>query len=130
MEKRLNNILKATNATKFINTILESTCKVVLGTYNLEASTRPIFLLRAVEFWDIDWYNFFYILKKPHIGLWKHTKNHMHKALHYEETALLKIVNFVLFGAFYFKNKNSWHFQFSISQIFWQRFIFFWKCDI
>ena len=130
METRLSNILKATNATKFIKTILESTCKVVLGTYNLAASTRPIFLLRAVEFWDIDWYNVFYILKKPHIGLWKHTKNHIHKALHYEKTALLKIANVVLFGAFYFKNKNSWHFQFSISQIFWQRFIFFWKCDI
>ena len=30
---------------------------------------------------------------------------------------------FVLFRVFYFKNKNSRQFQFSISQIFWQRFI-------
>ena len=29
---------------------IESTYKVVLGTYNLVASTRPVFLLRAVEF--------------------------------------------------------------------------------
>ena len=50
MEMRLSNILKTTNATKFIKTILESTYKVVLGTYNLAAPTRPVFLLRAVEF--------------------------------------------------------------------------------
>ena len=50
METRLSNILKTTNATKFIKTILESTYKVVLGTYNLAAPTRPVFLLRAVEF--------------------------------------------------------------------------------
>ena len=43
--------------------------------------------------------------------------------MYYRETALKKIENFVLFGAFYFKNKNSWHFLFSISQIFRQRFI-------
>ena len=50
METRLSNILKTTNATKFIKTILESTYKVVLGTYNLAVQTRPVFLLRAVEF--------------------------------------------------------------------------------
>ena len=37
METRLSNILKTTKATIFIKTILESTYKVVLGTYNLEA---------------------------------------------------------------------------------------------
>ena len=50
METRLSNILKITKATKFIKTILESTYKVVLGTYNLVAPTRPVSLLRAVEF--------------------------------------------------------------------------------
>ena len=40
-----------------------------------------------------------------------------------EKLPLKKIENIVLFGAFYFKNKNSWHFQFSISQIFQQSFI-------
>ena len=50
METRLSNILKNTNAAKFIKTILESTYKVVLGTYNLAATTPPFFLLRAVEF--------------------------------------------------------------------------------
>ena len=50
MEMRLSNILKTTNATKFIKNILESTYKVVLGTYNLAAPTRPVVLLRAVEF--------------------------------------------------------------------------------
>ena len=49
METRLY-ILKTTNPAKFIKTILESTCKVALGTYNLAAPTRPVFLLRAVEF--------------------------------------------------------------------------------
>ena len=34
METRLSNILKTTNATKFIKTILESSYKVLLGTYN------------------------------------------------------------------------------------------------
>ena len=46
----LNNILKTTNATKFIKTIIESTYKVVLGTYNLAAPMRSVFLLRVVEF--------------------------------------------------------------------------------
>ena len=46
----LSNILKTTNATKFIKTILENTNKVVLGTYNLLAPTQPVSLLRAVEF--------------------------------------------------------------------------------
>ena len=47
METRLSNISKTT---MFIKTILESTYKVVLGTYNLAAPTRPAFLLRAVKF--------------------------------------------------------------------------------
>ena len=34
METRLNNIVKTTNAIKFIKTILESSYKVLLGTYN------------------------------------------------------------------------------------------------
>ena len=50
MEMRLSNILKTTNATKFIKTILESTCKAVLGTYKLGALMRSVFLLREVEF--------------------------------------------------------------------------------
>ena len=45
METRLSNILKIKNAIKFIKAMLESTCKVVLGTYYLAASTRPVFLL-------------------------------------------------------------------------------------
>ena len=49
METRLSNILKTTNAAKFIKTILESTYKAVLGTYKLGAPTRPVFLLREVE---------------------------------------------------------------------------------
>ena len=49
METRLSNILKTEKATKFIKTILESTYKVVLGTYNLAAPTQPLFLLRAFE---------------------------------------------------------------------------------
>ena len=35
METRLSNILKTTNTTKFIKTILESTYKVVLGKYDV-----------------------------------------------------------------------------------------------
>ena len=50
METRLYNILKTKKATKFIKTILESTYKVVLSTYNLAAPTRPIYLLRVAEF--------------------------------------------------------------------------------
>ena len=50
METRLSNILKTTNATKFIKTILKSTYKVLLGTYNLAAPMRPVFLSRAVDF--------------------------------------------------------------------------------
>ena len=48
--KRDYVILKTTNATEFIKTILESSYKVLLGTYILAAPTRPVLLLRAVEF--------------------------------------------------------------------------------
>ena len=50
METRLYNILKITNATKFIKTILENAYKVVLGTYHLATPTWPIYLLRVVKF--------------------------------------------------------------------------------
>ena len=50
MKTRLSNILKTANVTKFIKTILESAYKVVLGTYNLADPTRPVILLKAVEF--------------------------------------------------------------------------------
>ena len=50
METRLRNILKTTNATKFIKTILESSHEVLLSTYILVAPTWPVFFLRAVEF--------------------------------------------------------------------------------
>ena len=50
METRLSNILKTTNIKKFIKANLKRACKVVLGTYNLVAQTRPVCLLRAIEF--------------------------------------------------------------------------------
>ena len=50
METRLYNILKTTNPTKLIKTILESPYKVVLGTYDLAAPTPLVFLLKTVEF--------------------------------------------------------------------------------
>ena len=50
METRLSYILKTTNATKFIKTILERAYKVVLGTYNLATPTRPVILWGAAEF--------------------------------------------------------------------------------
>ena len=50
METRLSNILKTTNVTEFINSILESTYKAVLGKYKFGAQMRPVFLLREVEF--------------------------------------------------------------------------------
>ena len=50
MEARLRNILKSTNATKLIKTILKRSHKVLLDTCNLAALTWPVFLLRAVEF--------------------------------------------------------------------------------
>ena len=50
METRLSNILKTTNAAKFIKTILETTYEVVLGTYKFAAPTRLVYLLRAFEF--------------------------------------------------------------------------------
>ena len=48
---RLSNILKTTNATDLVKTILESTYKVALGTFKLAVPTRPAFLLRKVEFY-------------------------------------------------------------------------------
>ena len=50
MEMRLSNILKTTNITKFIKTILKKTYKVVLGAYNLAPQMLSGCLLRAVEF--------------------------------------------------------------------------------
>ena len=50
METRLRNILRTTNVTEFIKTILESSYKVLLGPYILAAPTRLVFFLTAVEF--------------------------------------------------------------------------------
>ena len=51
METRSSsNILKTTNATKFIKTIPESTYKAVLDTCMLGTPTQPVFLLKEVEF--------------------------------------------------------------------------------
>ena len=50
MERRLSNILKTTNAAKFIKTILENTYKVALGTYNLAAPTWPVFFEGPLSF--------------------------------------------------------------------------------
>ena len=50
MGARLSNILKTTNATNLVKTVLESTYKVALGTFKLLVPTRPAFLLREVEF--------------------------------------------------------------------------------
>ena len=41
METRLHNISKTTNVTDLIKTILKSSCRVLLDTCNLTASTRP-----------------------------------------------------------------------------------------
>ena len=41
METRLLNISKTTNAKDFIKAILKSSCRVLLDTCNLTASTRP-----------------------------------------------------------------------------------------
>ena len=64
-----------------------------------------------------------YSFRKPRIDLWKNTKNHIYRAIHYGEAVLSNNENFVLFGDFCFKSKNSWHFEFSISQIFRQKFV-------
>ena len=67
METRLSNILKTTNATKVIKTILGSTYKFVLGTDILAAPTQCLFVKgRWVlsNFWHLDCYKFCYILKK------------------------------------------------------------------
>ena len=68
MKTRLSSILKTTNATKFIKTILERTYKVVLGTYNCASPMRPRLFVRGrwvlCNFWHLDCYNFCYILEK------------------------------------------------------------------
>ena len=43
-------ISKNTNVTGFIKAIIKCSCKVLLDTCNLTPSTRPVFLLKAVEF--------------------------------------------------------------------------------
>ena len=50
METRLRNISKSTNGTDFIETILERSHKVLLGTCNLTALKRPVLLLEGLEF--------------------------------------------------------------------------------
>ena len=68
METWLNNILKTTNSTKFIKTILESTYKVVSVTSNLAGSNAARLFVKGCwilsNFWHVDCYNFCYILKK------------------------------------------------------------------
>ena len=50
METRLRNILRTTNVTEFIKTILENSSKVLLGPYILAVRKRPVFFLTVVEF--------------------------------------------------------------------------------
>ena len=50
MDTRLCNVLKTTNATKLIETILKRSYKVLLVTNNLAASAWPVVLLKVVEF--------------------------------------------------------------------------------
>ena len=64
-----------------------------------------------------------YSFRKSGIDLWKNTKKHIYSAILYGEASLSKHENFVLFGDLCFKSKNSWHFEFSISQIFRQKFV-------
>ena len=50
IKTRLHNISKPTNVTNFTKTILESSYKVLLGSCNLTAPKRLVFLLRVLEF--------------------------------------------------------------------------------
>ena len=100
METRLSNILKTTNATKFIKITLENTYKFVSGTYNLVAATAASLFVKGhlvlSNFWHLDCCNFCYILKKAaklyfleasHRCLKTRQKWHPY-ATHYGETLL------------------------------------------
>ena len=67
METRLHNILRITNVTEFIKTILESTCKVLRSIYfGGPKTSRLFFNSRWIlnNFWYLDCYNFCYIFRK------------------------------------------------------------------
>ena len=61
METRLRNILRTTNVTEFIKTILESSCKVLLGPYILAVPKCSVFFFNGCwilsNFWYLDCYN-------------------------------------------------------------------------
>ena len=135
MRQKVMNRIRYVQITIFIEAILESLYKVLLGPYILLAPTLPVFFFNGgwvlINFWHFDCYNLYfennifweknaklYFLEASHWSL-KQVKNHIHRVTHCGETAVYKIENFGLFSAFHFKNKKSWHFQFFISQIFW-----------
>ena len=52
MEKILHNIFWTTNATDFIESILESSYKVLLRKVKIETLQQPVKLLPTVEYFD------------------------------------------------------------------------------
>ena len=60
-------------------------------------------------------------------SLSKHVNIHINRATHYEITTPQKHEKFVFFWRFFFQNENCWNFEFSMNQIFGQRFIIFKK---
>ena len=50
METRLFNTFKTTNATRLSKTTVESSLKVLSGTFSLNSLKQPVYNLRAIEF--------------------------------------------------------------------------------
>ena len=121
METRLRNILRTTNVTEFINTILRISCKVLLGQYILAVPKHPAFFFNdrwiLSDFWYLDCYNFCYIFRK-------NAKLYFLQASHRSLKTRQKSKSyFVFFGVLYFKYEKNSHFEFFIKQIFRQTFI-------
>ena len=53
MKERLYNIFKTTNITKLTKAILKSSCRVLQVVCKWKTLKKPVYFLRAVEFWPI-----------------------------------------------------------------------------
>ena len=139
METRLSNFFKTTNVTNFTKVILKTSYSVLQVTFKQETLKQPIYFLKAVEFYSTFDIQIDIILvifreklqnhtfQKAHRSLSKCANIHINRATHYEITALEKYEKFVFFWRFFFQNENCQHFEFSMNQIFGQRFIIFEK---
>ena len=116
MDTRLSNIFKTTNVKKLAKVVLESSFKVLQVISKQKTLKKPIYFLKAAEFWptfdiqiDTNLAIFWdklqnHTFQKTQRSLSKHANIHNNRATRYEITAHYE--GFVFFWRFLFQKEN------------------------